>query len=64
MRAHVFLVCARQQTCAVSRTQVRAAVILSLAYCYHARLPREERRQFCKHLEDAWRHLQVRAAWV
>ena len=42
-----------------ARPYVRQAVILSLAYCYHARLPREERRQFCRHVGDAYQHLQL-----
>ncbi len=42
-----------------AREHVRMAVILSIAYCYHARLPRDERRQFCKHLEDAYKQLQA-----
>lgn len=34
-----------------ARHHIRQAVILSLGYCYHARLPRDERRQFRKHLQ-------------
>jgi len=40
-------------------SHIRKAVILSLSYCYHARLPRDHRRQFRKHVCDAWKNLQV-----
>ena len=38
---------------------VRRSVILSLAYCYHARLPREERKILVKTLTQKWRSLQT-----
>ena len=41
-----------------ARRSVRKAVILSLAYCYHARLPREERRQYRVHLGECYDHIQ------
>jgi hypothetical protein len=37
---------------------VRKAVVLSLAYCYHARLPRVERRTMVNSIANAWRGLQ------
>jgi len=38
---------------------VRRAVILSLAYCYHARLPRHERKMLVNALTQKWRSLQT-----
>lgn len=38
---------------------VRRAVILSLAYCYHARLPRQERKLLVNTLTQKWRSLQT-----
>jgi hypothetical protein len=42
-----------------ARSVVRKAAILSLAFCYHARLPREERTVLVKAVCEAWRKLQV-----
>ena len=38
---------------------IRRAVILSIAYCYHARLPRQERQQLVKAITDKWRAMQT-----
>jgi len=37
---------------------IRQAVVMSLAYCYHARLPRDQRALFRKGLEDAYLEMQ------
>lgn len=42
-----------------AQRSIRKALILSLAYCYHARLPREERRELIMTVTNAWRSLQV-----
>jgi hypothetical protein len=42
----------------VAQKYVRRAVILSLAYCYHARLPRAEREILVNNITTAWRRLQ------
>jgi RZ type zinc finger domain/AAA domain (dynein-related subfamily) len=41
-----------------ARPYVRQAAILSLAYCYHARLPRDDRNEFCDSLEERYKELQ------
>ena len=41
-----------------ARKEVRKAVILALAYCFHARLPRDERKQYRACVYEAWRALQ------
>ena len=46
---------------AKAREHVRAAVIMSLAYCYHSRLPREQRMLLRHALADAWMAMQVPA---
>jgi E3 ubiquitin-protein ligase RNF213 len=38
---------------------IRKALILSLAYCYHARLPREERRILVNTITNKWRSFQI-----
>lgn len=38
---------------------LRKALILSLAYCYHARLPREERRVLVNVITNKWRSFQI-----
>lgn len=38
---------------------IRRALILSLAYCYYARLPREERRILVNSLTSKWRSFQI-----
>lgn len=38
---------------------IRRALILSLAYCYYARLPREERKILIKSLSNKWRSFQI-----
>jgi hypothetical protein len=42
-----------------ARRAVRDAVIMSIAYCYHSRLPRDERAELRERLTDAWADLQV-----
>lgn len=42
-----------------SLNYIRKAVILSLAYCYHARLPRQERRTLIDSITNKWRSFQV-----
>jgi hypothetical protein len=42
----------------VARTVVRKSLILSLAFCYHARLPRNERTILVRVICSAWRELQ------
>jgi hypothetical protein len=37
---------------------LRKSVFLSLAYCYYARLPRQEREDFLNHIVRAWKSLQ------
>jgi hypothetical protein len=37
-----------------ARRAVRDAVIMSIAYCYHSRLPRDERAELRERLTDAW----------
>ncbi|KNC55646.1 uncharacterized protein AMSG_01915 [Thecamonas trahens ATCC 50062] len=44
-----------------ARKAIRKAVILSLAYCYHARLGRAHRREYRATVSDAWYSLQVAA---
>jgi len=41
-----------------AQPHVRQAVVLSLAFCYHARLPREQRDNFRKCLEDGYAAMQ------
>ena len=36
---------------------VKKAMILALAYCYHARLPNESRREYRNSLATAWRQM-------
>jgi E3 ubiquitin-protein ligase RNF213 len=38
---------------------LRKVLILSLAYCYHARLPREERRVLVNTITNKWRSFQI-----
>ncbi len=45
-----------------AQSRVRQAVILSLAYCYHARLPRDQRLRFRRHIANAWQKLQAPVA--
>lgn len=42
-----------------AQNYVRKAVILSLSYCYHARLPRVERRTLVNAITNKWRSFQV-----
>jgi hypothetical protein len=44
-----------------ARQYIRSAVIMSLAYCYHSRLPREQRMLLRHALTDAWSGMQVPA---
>ena len=44
-----------------AREHVRSATIMSLAYCYHSRLPREQRMLLRHALTDAWLDIQVPA---
>lgn len=40
---------------------IRRATVLALAYCYRARLPRDERRELVGAVTEAWRQLQLAA---
>ena len=42
-----------------ARAVVRKALVLSLAFCYHARLPRTERGTLVQAICGSWRELQV-----
>lgn len=44
---------------AVVQKYIRKCVILSLAYCYHARLPRAERSVLVNSITSSWRRLQA-----
>jgi MoxR-like ATPase len=41
-----------------ARRHIRSAMFMSLAYCYHSRLPRSERAMLRMRIADAWRGLQ------
>jgi hypothetical protein len=42
-----------------ARRAIRDAVVMSIAYCYHSRLPREARTLLRMELADAWSDLQT-----
>ena len=42
-----------------ARRAIRDAVIMSIAYCYHSRLPRDARAMLRAELADTWSDLQV-----
>jgi hypothetical protein len=46
---------------AKARRHIRSAVVMSLAYCYHSRLPREQRMLLRHAITDAWEAMQVPA---
>ena len=42
-----------------ARQHIRSAVVMSLSYCYHSRLPREQRMLLRHALTDAWEGMQI-----
>lgn len=42
-----------------ARRHIRSAMFMSLAFCYHSRLPRDERALLRVRLADTWRAMQV-----
>jgi E3 ubiquitin-protein ligase RNF213 len=42
-----------------AQKHIRKVLILSLAYCYHARLPRDERRILVNTITNKWRSFQI-----
>ena len=44
-----------------ARRHIRSALFMSLAYCYHSRLPRSERTMLRMKIAEQWRSMQVPA---
>ena len=44
-----------------ARPHIRSALFMSLAYCYHSRLPRSERKMLRMKIAEKWRSMQVPA---
>eukprot|EP01052_Picozoa_sp_SAG31_P002291 SAG31_NODE_80_length_27188_cov_42.623869_6_plen_567_part_00 len=42
-----------------ARQHIRSAVVMSLSYCYHSRLPRDQRMLLRHAITDAWEAMQV-----